>query len=57
MSRSMHCPIHGTTRRASDHDDFDVACPECRQVWSARGSLYELPRRDHTEKLRSPGRD
>jgi Zn-finger nucleic acid-binding protein len=44
----MNCPTHGTTLTATGHDDVEIVCPECRQVWSARGSMYELPRRDRT---------
>jgi Zn-finger nucleic acid-binding protein len=40
----MHCPIHGTLP-TTEQDDFDTACPECRQAWSSRGTLYELPPR------------
>lgn len=53
----MQCPIHGTTVPAPEHDDFDVACPECRQAWSARGTLYELPRRDRVEEVQAPSGD
>lgn len=51
----MDCPIHETTLRPSDHEDgdgvetYDVACPECRQAWSSRGELYELPPRHHAD--------
>jgi Zn-finger nucleic acid-binding protein len=41
----MHCPTHGTTLPASAHDAVDVVCPECRQLWLARGDVYELPPR------------
>lgn len=56
----MQCPIHGTTATvpAAEHDDdFDVACPECRQAWAARGNLYELPPRDDSDELEPAPQD
>jgi Zn-finger nucleic acid-binding protein len=53
----MQCPIHGTTLPATEHEDYDIACPECRQVWSDRGNLYELPHRDTPDDPPSPHPD
>ncbi len=52
----MRCPIHGTTFSAADQDDLDIACPDCRQSWSTRADLYELPRRNDDER-RAPHAD
>lgn len=53
----MHCPTHGTTITlpAPGHDDIEIACPECRQLWSDRGEIYELPPRgDDAGDAKSP---
>jgi Zn-finger nucleic acid-binding protein len=46
----MRCPTHGLTVAANEYHDVEIACPECREVWSARGDLYELPGRDENHE-------
>jgi Zn-finger nucleic acid-binding protein len=38
----MRCFIHDIDVPATEREDPEIACPECRQVWEARGDIYEL---------------
>jgi Zn-finger nucleic acid-binding protein len=46
MSLSMYCPIHDVTVPSAGREDFELVCPECEQLWAARGYFYRLAQHD-----------
>jgi Zn-finger nucleic acid-binding protein len=52
----MQCSTHGTVLPTNGHDETEITCPECREIWLTRGDLYQLPPRDPGDE-QPPGSD